>query len=167
MNVHWFPTCRRVQHSLLKRSLPWGWETRQVPNSQRTISVAEKINADGEVIKRKVRIIAKGYTKVWGEDFWNTYSPTLECDTLFSSLRCSVCLLEQWTHQGNIPSATGWHSIDPWHSMVMSGEDPIQGWSGLVSTGIDPVCRGLASLEGSPSLLGQWSKWIDLWLAFY
>ena len=26
------------------------------------------------------------YTEVWGEDFWHTYSPTLGCDTLFSSL---------------------------------------------------------------------------------
>ena len=24
--------------------------------------------------------------EVWGEDFWHTYSPTLGCDTLFSSL---------------------------------------------------------------------------------
>ena len=46
----------------------------------------EKFDADGEIIKRKVRIVAKGYTEVWGEDFWNMYSPTLGRDTLFSSL---------------------------------------------------------------------------------
>ena len=31
-------------------------------------------------------MVIKGFTEVWGEDFWNTYSPTLGCDTLFSSL---------------------------------------------------------------------------------
>ena len=46
---------------------------------------AEKEGVEGEM-KRKVRIVAKGYTEVWGEDFWHTYSPTLGHDTLFSSL---------------------------------------------------------------------------------
>ena len=45
----------------------------------------EKEGVEGEM-KRKVRIIAKGYTEVWGEDFWHTYSPTLGRNTLFSSL---------------------------------------------------------------------------------
>ena len=31
-------------------------------------------------------------------------------------------------------------------------------WSGSVSAGIDPMHRGLASLEGPPSLLSQWSE---------
>ena len=42
---------------------------------------------------------------------------------------------------------------------LLSGEGPVPVRLGLVSTGIDPVCRGLASLEGPPSLLSQWSEW--------
>ena len=40
----------------------------------------------------------------------------------------------------------------------MSGERPIPVRPGLVSTGIDPMHRGLASLEGPLSLLSQWSE---------
>ena len=37
-------------------------------------------------MRKKVRVVAKGYTEVWGEDFMHTYSPTLGCDTLFACL---------------------------------------------------------------------------------
>ncbi len=47
---------------------------------------AEKVRSDGDVTRKKVRLVAKGYTEVWGEDYWHTYSPTLGCDTLLSSL---------------------------------------------------------------------------------
>ena len=58
---------------------------------------------EGET-KRKVRIVAKGYTEVWGEDFWHTYSPTLGCNTLFSSLTYAAsCNLE--IHHLNAVSA--------------------------------------------------------------
>ncbi|SRR5258708_31444052 len=39
-----------------------------------------------EVTRKKVRAVAKGFTDVWGEDYWHTYSPTLGQDTLFSCL---------------------------------------------------------------------------------
>jgi len=47
---------------------------------------AEKVGSDGDVTRKKVRLVAKGYTEVWGEDYWHTYSPTLGRDTLFSCL---------------------------------------------------------------------------------
>src|SRR5260221_13112570 len=47
---------------------------------------SEKIGSDGEVVKKKVRLVAKGYTEIWGEDYWNTYSPTLGCNSLLSLL---------------------------------------------------------------------------------
>src|SRR5260221_6165783 len=47
---------------------------------------AEKVRSDGDVTRKKVRLVAKGYMEVWGEDYWHTYSPTLGCNTLLSSL---------------------------------------------------------------------------------
>ena len=41
---------------------------------------------------------------------------------------------------------------------TLSGEGPIPVRPGSVSTGIDPMRRGLASLEGPPSLLSQRPK---------
>ncbi len=47
---------------------------------------AEKVGSDGDVTRKKVRLVAKGYMEVWGEDYWHTYSPTLGHNTLLSSL---------------------------------------------------------------------------------
>src|SRR5258708_5079098 len=44
----------------------------------------EKVNSNGDVIRKKVRVVAKGFTEVWGEDYWHTYSLTLGHDTLFT-----------------------------------------------------------------------------------
>ena len=52
----------------------------------------EKIGSEGEVMQKKVRLVAKGFTEVWGEDYWNTYSPTLGHDTLFTSLAYAASL---------------------------------------------------------------------------
>src|SRR6266436_5271043 len=55
----------------------------------------EKIGSTGEVTRKKVRVVAKGFTEVWGEDYWHTYSPTLGWDTLFSCLAYATsCDLE-------------------------------------------------------------------------
>src|SRR5258708_9130516 len=47
---------------------------------------AEKVGYDGDKMRKKVRLVTKGYMEVWGEDYWHTYSPTLGCNTLFSCL---------------------------------------------------------------------------------
>ncbi len=44
---------------------------------------SEKVGAEGEVTRKKVRLVVKGFTEVWDEDYWHMYSPTLGCDTLF------------------------------------------------------------------------------------
>ena len=46
----------------------------------------EKVGSEGEITRKKVRLVAKGYTEVWGEDYWHMYSLTLGHDTLFSCL---------------------------------------------------------------------------------
>ncbi len=47
---------------------------------------AEKVRSDGDVTRKKVRLVTKGFMEVWGEDYWHTYSPTLGHNTLFSCL---------------------------------------------------------------------------------
>ncbi len=46
----------------------------------------EKVGSEGEITKKKAQLVVKGYTEVWGEDYWHTYSPTLGCNTLFLCL---------------------------------------------------------------------------------
>src|SRR5260370_35074192 len=46
----------------------------------------EKAGSDGEITRKKVRVVVKGYMEIWGEDYILTYSPTLSQDTLFLCL---------------------------------------------------------------------------------
>ena len=50
---------------------------------------AGKVGSDGDVTRKKVRLVAKGYMEVWGEDYWHTYSPTLGHDTILMPCICS------------------------------------------------------------------------------
>src|SRR5260221_11638199 len=44
------------------------------------------MGAEGEVTRKKARLVTKGFMEVWGEDYWHTYSPTLGWDGRFSGL---------------------------------------------------------------------------------
>jgi len=47
-----------------------------------------KINDKGEIIKRKTRLVAKGFTQHYGIDYKNTFAPTLKLD----SIRIFTCI---------------------------------------------------------------------------
>ena len=47
---------------------------------------SEKVGSEGEVTRKKARLVTKGFTEVWGEDYYHTYSPMLGHDTLFTCL---------------------------------------------------------------------------------
>src|SRR5258708_7962746 len=64
----------------------------------------EKVGSEGEITKKKAQLVVKGYTEVWGEDYWHTYSPTLGCDTLFSCL-ASVASQDLEIHQLDMVAA--------------------------------------------------------------
>ena len=53
---------------------------------------SEKVGPDGDITRKKVRLVTKGYMEVWGEDYWHTYSPTLGCNTLFLCLAYAATL---------------------------------------------------------------------------
>jgi len=44
----------------------------------------------GNIVKRKARIVAKGYTQRFGIDYWETYAPTLKHDSLRILVAISV-----------------------------------------------------------------------------
>jgi len=41
-----------------------------------------KRDSKGNIIKRKARLVARGFTQQYGIDFWETFSPTLKQDSL-------------------------------------------------------------------------------------
>lgn len=43
---------------------------------------AVKYDVDGNLERLKARIVARGFTQVHGEDFWETFAPTMRMDTL-------------------------------------------------------------------------------------
>ena len=47
---------------------------------------SEKVGSDGEITRKKVRMVAKGFMEVWGGDYMHTYSPTLGHITLYATL---------------------------------------------------------------------------------
>jgi len=41
-----------------------------------------KLYANGNIVKRKARLVARGFTQIYGIDFTATFSPTLRQDSL-------------------------------------------------------------------------------------
>ncbi len=89
----------------------------------------EKIRSTGEVTRKKVRVVAKGFTEVWGEDYWHTYSPTLGQDTLFSCLvYAASCNLE--IHQ--LDAIAAYLNSDLTEEIYMCPPDGIPSTPGMV-----------------------------------
>ena len=64
----------------------------------------EKVGSDGKITRKKVRVVAKGFMEVWGEDYIHMYLPTLGHDTLFTCLTYTAsCNLK--IHQLNAVAA--------------------------------------------------------------
>ena len=49
-----------------------------------------KKDSEGNIIKRKARLVARGYSQIYGVDYRNTFSPTLKQDTLRIIIAISV-----------------------------------------------------------------------------
>jgi len=49
-----------------------------------------KRDPKGNIIKRKARIVARGFSQRYGVDFWDTFSPTLKLDSLRIIIAISV-----------------------------------------------------------------------------
>jgi hypothetical protein len=62
------------------------WEEERLPKSANTVSTkwvfTVKLTVNGEVERFKARLVARGFSQVWGEDFHETFAPTVRMDTL-------------------------------------------------------------------------------------
>jgi hypothetical protein len=71
------------------------WDVVQRPRSKNVIGskwvLRVKRNADGSVNKYKARLVAQGFSQVYGEDYFDTFSPV----TRSTSIRCLVALAAQ------------------------------------------------------------------------
>lgn len=48
-----------------------------------------KENPDGS-IKYKARLVARGFSQKYGENYWETYAPVVKCSTIRMLLACAV-----------------------------------------------------------------------------
>ena len=68
----------------------------KTPSGQGIISgkwhFAHKLDDEGNVVKYKARIVARGFTQTPGIDFYDTYSPTAKMSTLRTVLACGMKL---------------------------------------------------------------------------
>ncbi len=62
------------------------WEQEVHPNGANLVSTkwvfTVKLNVDGSVERFKARLVARGFSQIWGEDYNDTFAPTVRMDTL-------------------------------------------------------------------------------------
>jgi hypothetical protein len=62
------------------------WELVDIPQHKKAIGVKwvyrTKLNSDGYVNKYKARLVVKGYARMFGVDFSETFTPVARMDTI-------------------------------------------------------------------------------------
>lgn len=84
------------------------WELVSRPENKKVIGVKwvyrTKYNADGSLNKHKARLVVKGYSQQYGEDFLETFAPVARLDTI--KLLFALAAQKQWkVHQLDVKSA--------------------------------------------------------------
>ena len=78
----WLPAIKSEWKSLIKREV---WRKRERPHGKHLVDTKwcfrKKVKADGS-IRFKARLVARGFTQIEGEDFFETYAPTLSLGSL-------------------------------------------------------------------------------------
>ena len=90
---------------------------------------ANKFNAEGEIVKRKACLVAKGYTQVQGEDFDETYASVVCLESMRMSVAIAASLgLELW----QIDFVSAYLNSDLEHTMYMRPLPGLQNAGGKV-----------------------------------
>lgn len=89
---NWEEAMQKEYDSLVSNKV---WELVQLPSGRKQVSgkwhFVVKHGADGKVLKYKARYCARGFTQIFGQDYNETYSPTVK----LSTLRCMWALAAQ------------------------------------------------------------------------
>lgn len=97
--MEWKEACKKEMDILQKMKV---WDEVPLPKNQKVVSskwvLAHKMNAEGEIIKRKARFVVRGFTQKEGIDFKETFAPTARFTSLM--IMISVAAKFNWILRG-------------------------------------------------------------------
>ncbi len=99
-----------------------------------------KEDAEGNAMRRKARLVARGFTQVEGKDYEEIFAPTAKCVTV--RLIISLATSQNWAmEQADIDTTFLWSDIeeDIYMQQPEGHADPVH---------LDYVCKLLKSLYG-------------------
>ena len=80
-NPNWFEAMKNEYDSLLENNVWSLVKSDGKPEGSRW-HFALKFGPDGDICRYEARFVAKGFSQVFGKDFWETYSPTTRLSTI-------------------------------------------------------------------------------------
>ncbi|CAL1413575.1 unnamed protein product [Linum trigynum] len=145
---------RAVQEELGALEQNQTWDVVKLPDGKKAIGYKWvfkiKRRADGTIERFKVRLVAKGYTQVYGIDFLDTFSPVAKINSVKALL--AVAEVKNWTlEQLDVSNAFLHGDLEEEVYMKIP--------MGLDLNGIDPkgmACRLKKSLYGLKQASRQW-----------
>jgi hypothetical protein len=141
------------------------WELKPLPEGKTPIGsrwvYARKLDKNGLVDKHKARLVAKGYNQVEGEDYSETFSPTVRMTTIRAMVQCAVN--HDWfLNQMDVKSAYLNAKID--HDVYM--EQP-EGYQVTGEDGQKLYCHLRKSLYGLKQSGRLWNEVLKAQLTAY
>ncbi|MHB1850521.1 MAG: Ty1/Copia family ribonuclease HI, partial [Acidimicrobiales bacterium] len=155
---HWKASINKEYGSLTNNGT---WILTILPPGRKTIKCKwifkVKENADGTVSVYKTRLVACGYSQIFGVDYFNTYAPTIKLSTVRAILAVAA-------KQGyNITQAD---VVTAYLHAAMTEEvymDQPEGFEQKGENGETLVCLLKKSIYGLKQAGRNWNKFLDTW----